>query len=68
MERPGVRLRHQGHTTDFTEEVTTMKINRQPVEAARVGNSIGLRIGKRVRENDTVFKVEDEFRNQLPVF
>ena len=57
--KPGDLLRYKGHTTDFTEQVTTMEIDRQPVEEATVGDMIGIKVTKRVRENDTVLKVED---------
>ncbi len=55
----GDLLRYQGHTTDFTEEVTSMEIDRQPIEEANVGDMIGLKVKERVRENDKVLKVKD---------
>ena len=57
--KPGDLLRYKGHTTDFTEQVTTMEIDRQPVEEARLGDMIGLKVQERERENDKVLKVED---------
>ncbi len=57
--KQGDLLRYKGHTTDFTEEVTTMEIDRQPIEEANVGDIIGLKVKERVRENDKVLKVED---------
>jgi len=55
----GDLLRYQGHTTDFTEEVASMEIDRQPIEEAKVGDMIGLKVKERVRENDKVLKVAD---------
>jgi putative protease len=57
--KQGDLLRYKGHTTDFTQEVTTMEIDRQPIEEAHVGDIIGLKVKERVRENDKVLKVEE---------
>ena len=57
--KQGDLLRYKGHTTDFTEQVTTMEIDRQPIEEAKVGDMIGLKVKDRVRENDKVLRIED---------
>jgi len=53
----GDLLKYKGHTTDFTEEVTSMEIDNQPVMEAKVGDLIGVKVKERVRENDKVYKV-----------
>lgn len=53
-------LRYKGHTTDFTEGVVTMEIDNKPVEQAKTGDLVGLKVRERVRENDAVYKVVDE--------
>ena len=55
--KAGDLLRYKGHTTDFTEAVISMEIDRQPIEEAKVGDTIGLKVKERVRENDKVYKV-----------
>ena len=55
--KKGELLRFKGHTTSFTEEVTSMQVDNQPVEEARPGDFIGLKVKERVRESDTVYKV-----------
>ena len=50
-------LKYKGYTTDFTEEVASMEINNQPAEEAQVGDLVGLKVKKRVREKDKVYKV-----------
>jgi putative protease len=50
-------LRYKGHTTDFTEEITSMEIDNQSVAEAKVGDLVGVKVKERVRENDTVYKV-----------
>ncbi|MBW1722039.1 MAG: translation elongation factor-like protein [Deltaproteobacteria bacterium] len=57
--RPGDTLRYRGHTTDFTDEVARIEIDNQPVEEAREGDLVGIKVKERVRENDKVYKVVD---------
>ena len=52
-------LKYKGHTSDFTEEVKSMEIDNQPVDEAKVGDMIGVKVGERVREKDIVYKVVD---------
>ena len=52
-------LKYQGHTTDFTEEVTSMQIDNNSVEEAKAGDLIGIKVKERVRENDKVLKVTE---------
>jgi len=53
----GDLLRYKGHTTDFTEEVTSMEVDNQLVEEAKAGDMIGIKVKDRVRENDKIYKV-----------
>ena len=55
--KKGDMLRYKGHTTDFTEEVTSLEVDNQPVEEAKVGDLIGVKVKERVRENDKVYRV-----------
>ncbi len=53
----GDTIRIHGHTTDFTQEVAGIQIEKQPVQKATPGQLIGIRVKERVREHDKVFKV-----------
>lgn len=53
----GDRIRIQGPTTDFEQSVDSMQIEHADVKSANAGQSIGLKVKERVRENDTVYKV-----------
>ncbi len=53
----GDKLHFKGHTTDFEETITSMQVENQPVEEARPGDLIGVKVKERVRENDTVLRV-----------
>ena len=55
--RIGDKLHFKGHTTDFEETITSMQVENQPVEEAKPGDLIGVKVKGRVRENDTVFRV-----------
>ncbi len=58
--RVGDTLKYKGHTTDFTETITSMEVDNQPVEEARKGDLVGIKVKERVRENDKVYKVVEE--------
>ena len=53
----GDALRYKGHTTDFVETVKSMEVDNKPVEEAKPGDLIGIKVKERVRENDKVYKV-----------
>ena len=55
--KKGDTLRYKGNTTDFTEVVTSMEVDNQPVEEAKTGDMIGIKVKERVRENDLVYKI-----------
>ena len=44
--KKGDVLRFKGHTTDFTEKVTSIEANNQAVEEAKAGDFIGLKVGQ----------------------
>jgi len=46
----------KGPTTDFEQIVESMQIEHNDVQRAEAGQSIGLRVAQRVRENDMVYK------------
>lgn len=47
----------KGHTSDITAKVNSMEVNHVAIHDARVGDSIGIRVPRHVREHDHVFKV-----------
>ena len=55
--KTGDLLKYKGHTTDFAEAVTSMEIEKQPVEQAQAGDLVGVKVKERVREKDKVYKV-----------
>jgi translation elongation factor EF-1alpha len=55
--RKGDTLHYKGHTTDFTEAVASMELDNRPIEEAKAGDMIGVKVKDRVRESDKVYKV-----------
>ncbi len=56
-----IRLRDtiqiKGHTTDLEQVIDSMQIEGQPVEEAKVGDQIGIKVRERCRDGDVVYKV-----------
>lgn len=55
----GDKIRIKGHTTDLEMEVGSIQIDNAQVTEAKAGDSIGVKIGERVRKEDTVYKITD---------
>ncbi len=53
----GDNIKVKGHTSDFTQQVTSMQIDRTVVQSAKVGDIIGLQVKSRVRRGDLVTKL-----------
>ena len=53
----GDRILIKGPTTNFEQTVNSMQIEHEDVTVAKVGQSIGMKVEERVREDDTVYKI-----------
>lgn len=53
----GDTIHIKGHTSDFTQKVDSMQIDKKSVEAAKEKSDIGIKVGQHAREKDKVFKV-----------
>ncbi|RLI46236.1 translation elongation factor-like protein [Candidatus Bathyarchaeota archaeon] len=53
----GDRIIIKGPTTNLEQTVESMEIEHEKVARAEAGQSIGLKVNDRVRENDVVYKV-----------
>ena len=53
----GDRISIEGATTDVQQIVESMQIEHKNVQSARAGQSIGIKVGQRVREEDLVYKI-----------
>ena len=53
----GDTIRIKGATTDQVMQIESMEIDRVKVDSAGAGQSIGIKVKERVRENDIVYKL-----------
>ena len=53
----GDTLKIKGHTTDLTQIVSSMQIDRVEISSAKKGDEIGLQVSSRVRQGDKVYKI-----------
>lgn len=54
----GDKIEIKGTSTSFEQIVGSMQIEKNNIESARAGQSIGLKVEERVREGDIVYKCE----------
>jgi len=53
----GDRILIKGPTTNLEQTIDSIEIEHEKVTRAEAGQSIGLKVDDRVRENDTVYKI-----------
>ena len=53
----GNTVKIKGHTTDLSQLITSMQIDRVDISSAKKGDEIGLKVSSRVRQGDKVYKV-----------
>ena len=52
----GDKIHVKGATTDFEQEVKSMQIHKDPVETAKKGDEIGIKVKKKVRKGYKIYK------------
>ena len=52
----GDEIHIKGNTTDMTMTVGSMQIDKNPVDDASRGDSVGIKVNDRVRPGDKVYK------------
>lgn len=56
--KTGTKLHFKGVTTDFKEAANSIQYDHKPIEAAKKGQEVGIKVGDKVREGDLVFEAE----------
>ncbi len=56
----GDTIHVKGHTTDFYQKVESMQVEHAPIDTAKPGEAVGMKVESSVRENDAVYKVIEE--------
>jgi translation elongation factor EF-1alpha len=54
----GDKIVIRGSTTNIEQMVDSMEIEHEQIASAQAGQSIGMKVAGRVRENDIVYKVK----------
>ena len=49
-----------GHTTDFEQVVRSMQIEHEYIQAVGPGDDVALKVARKVRQGDTVYKISEE--------
>jgi translation elongation factor EF-1alpha len=55
----GDTIHIKGHTSDFTQQITSMQIEHAPVEKAKKGDGVGIKVDSPVHEHDEVFLITE---------
>ena len=55
--REGDTIHIKGHTSDFRQRAGSLELDHIQVPAARVGESVGLKVVEHAREHDIVYLV-----------
>ncbi|MDP3791934.1 MAG: translation elongation factor-like protein [Candidatus Omnitrophota bacterium] len=53
----GDKIRIKGNTSDFTQDILSMQIDRVPAQEAKAGDLISIKVEQKVRKDDIVYKV-----------
>jgi putative protease len=56
----GDKIHILGHTTDFTQRVTSIEVEHHPVVWVKPGDNVAIRVIEPVREHDIVYRVVEE--------
>ena len=56
----GDTIRILGHTTDFTQTVSSMEIEHKKVDSVGAGSEVAIKVKDDVRRGDGVFKVVED--------
>ena len=56
----GDRVHFLGRSTDFKQEITSMQIEHEAITEAGKGQEVAVKVERRVRNHDKVFKVTEQ--------
>jgi len=53
----GDRIRIKGKSADFSQDVSSMQIDRVPAQEGKAGDLISIKVEQKVRQGDKMYKV-----------
>ena len=55
----GDMVRFDGYLTEFEQRIDSMQVDKQPIDEAKKGTEIALKVVERVRPGDEMWEVEE---------
>lgn len=52
----GAKVHFKGATTDFEETISSMQYDHKPVDKAKKGQEVGIKVREKVRQGDKVYE------------
>ncbi|MBK9927403.1 MAG: hypothetical protein IPP66_19205 [Anaerolineales bacterium] len=56
----GDRIHILGHTSNFTQRVTSLEVEHQPLVWVKPGDSVAIKVYEPARKHDAVYRILDE--------
>jgi translation initiation factor IF-2 len=56
----GDQIHFFGRSTDFRQQVQSMQIEHEPISEAGKGQEVAIKVERRVRNHDKIYKLEDD--------
>lgn len=53
----GDKIRIKGHTSDFTQDVSSMQVEHVTVPEGKAGDAVGIKVSQKIHPNDTVYRI-----------
>ena len=53
----GDKIKISGHDKEFEQEIASMQVEHQNIQAAKKGNDVGIKMDQPVKDGDEVYKV-----------
>jgi len=53
----GDKIKISGHDKEFEQEIASMQVEHQNIQAAKKGNDVGMKMDQPVKDGDEVYKV-----------
>ena len=54
----GDKIHIQGVSADFEQDVTSMQVDRKPIEKAKAGDDVGMKVDEPVKGNEKVYLIK----------
>lgn len=58
--KAGDTIHIKGNSTDFEQTIDSLQVDKKPVDKIGIGESAGLKVAEKVKENDEVYLVTEE--------